>query len=314
MYSISIVIHQIHYRQYEHAYKSFFPPKIYNLVTKIYQGGNKLMINSILNLLRSDGYITVHKTLIRNIGLVSATLFSELCSKYKYFLDNGQLRNSYFYYTIPDCEKELGLGRREQDSALNKLVSLGLIEKKAMKFTQDNAPKRYIKITDNINLLLKYFNESDKKTEVENIANTGFVQNVQIEKDKKDNSNCAKCTPSNTNINNTNYNNQSVSPSHDIDIEPEGDKTNELTNLFSQCEVELYEDKSLKETIKETIITAYNDTATRETIKKIKLVHIDEALRRYREAQETKEIKNPKLYFKKTLVSAILEEGLKGLF
>ncbi len=147
------------------------------------------MITVILNLLRTDGYITVHKQLIKSLGLVAATLFAELCGKYKYFFDAGKLKDGYFYYTFPDCEEELGLSRREQEGGLEKLIQCKLIEKKVMKLKGDDAPRRYIKITNNLNELLRLLGmppEGDS---------TGFVQNEQIELTKTDKSNCSKCTP-----------------------------------------------------------------------------------------------------------------------
>ena len=149
------------------------------------------MINTILNLLRSDGYITLNKTLVRNIGLLPATIFSEFSSKYKYFHDKGQLKDGFFYCTIPDIEKELGLSRKEQDTGINKLIALGLIEKKVMKLKGDESPKRYIHITNDINLLLKC---------LEDIENSEFVQKGQIENKEMDISICPKGTPNKNNI------------------------------------------------------------------------------------------------------------------
>jgi hypothetical protein len=95
--------------------------------------------------------------------------------------------------------------------------------------------------------------------------------------------------------------------------EPEENITDELTNIFNQSKVDIYEDESLRANIKESIKELYLDTASRETVKKIDLYNIDEAISRYREAQEQKAIKNPKLYFKKCLLSAIEEGGLTNI-
>lgn len=100
--------------------------------------------------------------------------------------------------------------------------------------------------------------------------------------------------------------NQLVSPK-------EIDQTDELTNILQQSQIDLYQDETLKETIKETIKELYSNTDSRDTVKRIDLYNIDEAISRYREAQEQKAIKNPKLYFKKCLLSAIEEGGLKNL-
>jgi hypothetical protein len=91
------------------------------------------------------------------------------------------------------------------------------------------------------------------------------------------------------------------------------DMSNELTNILQQSQIELYQDESLKETIKESIKELYLNTESRNTVKKVDLYNIDEAISRYREAQEQKKIKNPKLYFKKCLLSAIEEGGLTNI-
>lgn len=282
------------------------------------------MINTILSLLRSDGYITVHKTLIKNIGLVPAALFAELCSKYKYFLDEGLLQEGYFYYTLPNCQEELGLSRREQDGAFNILEKLGLIEKKAKKFKNDAAPKRYIKITQDFNLILGLL--QDKSIDVENIATSvasiGFVQNEQIEMYKTDNSICAKrATNKNNNIIINNKNNSQLVSSvieTVTEIKEEHIGTNELTDelnfIFEQAQVEIYNEPEFKAALKETIQDAFGVPETRTIIKKLKLENIDTAVFKFREAQEQKQIKNPKLYFQKCLISAIREEGLNNLF
>lgn len=119
------------------------------------------MFGRIINLLRSDGSIVVNKALARNIGLTGAALYSELASKYIYFSNNGTLYdNSYFYCTIEDLEYSTSLSRNEQDAAIRKLVALGLIEKKVMKTSRDNAPKRYFKIIEDEMLVLSLLSEN----------------------------------------------------------------------------------------------------------------------------------------------------------
>lgn len=110
---------------------------------------------------------------------------------------------------------------------------------------------------------------------------------------------------SNTDINNTNINNnQSVSHDEQTDIQ----------NIIEQAEVYRYEDAELQESIKDTIKDAWFDGTTRHIIGKLKLKNIDTAIAKYRQAQEQQEIKNPRLYFKKCLLSAVQESGLRGIF
>lgn len=115
----------------------------------------------------------------------------------------------------------------------------------------------------------------------------------------------------NTDVDNTEGRNtksvsQSVSPSG----EPEEKETNELTNLFVQAHIENFQSEQLKDNIRNAITAAYNNPETKAIIKHIQLEHIDRALAKFREAQEEKDIKNPKQYFLKCLLSAIEEYGL----
>ncbi|EKD99352.1 MAG: hypothetical protein ACD_22C00284G0002 [uncultured bacterium] len=103
-----------------------------------------------------------------------------------------------------------------------------------------------------------------------------------------------------------NNNNQLVSQLH---IE----KSDELTNLFSKAKVDLYESEDLKVTLKETITELHQDQRTKEVVQRIDIFHVDEAIAKFRQAQEQKEIKNPKLYFKRCLLSAIEEGGLRQI-
>lgn len=115
--------------------------------------------------------------------------------------------------------------------------------------------------------------------------------------------------------NSNNKNNQSVSQSVLLEEpekkEPDG-QTDEVHTLFEQAQVELFENEELKEHIKEAITQAYTQAATRNIIQRIRLEHIDRALAKFREAQEQQNIKNPKLYFFKCLISAITEHGLSA--
>jgi hypothetical protein len=266
------------------------------------------MIQIILNLLKSDGYISTNKNLIKNIGLTPAIVFSELCSKYAYFLSQGLLKDGFFYFTIPDCEQELNIGRKEQDNVFNKLISFGLITKKVMKLKNDEAPKRYIKITDDINLLMSYLKEKSTET----VDKYGFVQKEQIENTKMDISICPKGAPNKNKYIILSNDNQLVSSSYGDSMETEGE-TDGLTDLFQKAKVDLFEDEPLKETLKETITELHQDRRTTETVKKIDIFHIDTAIAKFREAQQEKEIKNPKLYFKRCLLSAIEEGGLRNI-
>jgi len=100
----------------------------------------------ILELLRSDGSITVNKSLIRKVGLIEAVVYSELISRYCYFRDRDRLKKGYFYNTVSDLEEATGVSKRYQLSSIAKLQRLGLLEMRVMgvpatrhfRFTQDH--------------------------------------------------------------------------------------------------------------------------------------------------------------------------------
>jgi len=101
----------------------------------------------MLELLRSDGSVTVNKSLIRKVGLIEAVVFSELVSRYCYFRDRDRLKKGgYFYNTVSDLEEATGVSKRYQLSSIAKLQRLGLLEMRVMgvpatrhfRFTQDH--------------------------------------------------------------------------------------------------------------------------------------------------------------------------------
>lgn len=174
------------------------------------------MFSQLIELLRSDGSIVVNKSLARSIGLEAAVIYSELLSKYSYWLNNNELTNDgYFYSTIEDLEEATGLGRKAQDSAINKLVSLGLIVKKVAKYNTAS-PKRYFKLNQNVELILSLLENKDARHKNKTSGKQGGgdnsicpkrtnreVQEEQSDMSKRDKSKCPKGATNNTNINNT---------------------------------------------------------------------------------------------------------------
>jgi DNA-binding transcriptional regulator YhcF (GntR family) len=117
---------------------------------------------------------------------------------------------------------------------------------------------------------------------------------------------------------NNSIENQSVSQSlintTETDGQTDGTAQSEIETIVNNARVETYDSEDLRETLKEVISQAYHDKSTRPTIKRLKLEHIDIAKAIYIEQQEAHEIKKPLEYFRKCLLSAIQESGLKGLF
>ncbi|RYI25077.1 hypothetical protein EVU96_25015 [Bacillus infantis] len=124
----------------------------------------------IIELLRSDGFITVNKNLARAMGIDAAIMYSELISKQKYFKDRGQLsEDGYFFNTVENMEADTTLTKYQQAKAIKALVKANLIH-------QDNRglpQKRYFKINEDesviAGILLPYSNSTSKSKKTEQL-------------------------------------------------------------------------------------------------------------------------------------------------
>jgi predicted transcriptional regulator len=214
---------------------------------------------------------------------------NSLSRKNNWLDDNGRV---YIIFTREECCDKLSASKPTVSKFFKELNEIGLIEEKRQGLSKPNIiyVKNFISKPESLENQQKsnFFTSRSEKT---------LLQDVK------------KLCPSNTNINNTNINNQLVSQPDE-----QTNKQSPLIELLEQAQIELFESEDLKESITETISECLKDPASAKTIKKIKLEHIDIALDKYRAAQDEKEIKNPRLYFKKCLLSAITESGLKGLF
>lgn len=99
-------------------------------------------MNSIAKLLSTDGYITVNKTLIHNLGLHEAILIGELCAEYNYWDSLGKLENGSFFSTRQNIEENTGLNEHFQRKAFETLKEYGIVT-----ITKKGLPaKNYYKI------------------------------------------------------------------------------------------------------------------------------------------------------------------------
>ena len=80
----------------------------------------------------------------------------------------------------------------------------------------------------------------------------------------------------------------------------------EFREIIKNSQVELY-DKGLREEIINILAELYADKQNRNKLKSITVQHIDAALNNFAKANSTTEIKKPKAYFKKCLISALEE-------
>lgn len=139
-------------------------------------------MDTLIDLLRSDGSIVINKKLAHRIGLNETIMYSELLSRYNYFAEKGRLKNGYFFNTIEDLEKGTTLSKFQQAHAIKRLVKLGLIEYRLMGLPA----KRHFKINLNKDRLVRLLSSSLPES-----GKPGFQ----------------KAAPNNINFNNTHGNN-----------------------------------------------------------------------------------------------------------
>ena len=83
---------------------------------------------SILNLIASEGFITVNKTLIKLFGLEAALILGELAGEEMYWEHTGKSEDGFFYSTAENLEENTGLTRYQQDKAIKKLEQAGILD------------------------------------------------------------------------------------------------------------------------------------------------------------------------------------------
>ena len=99
----------------------------------------------------------VNKKLAKRVGLKEAILLSDLISKEQYFIDNGQIKNGFFFNTAKNIEKDTTLSRHKQSIAIKNLIKKGFIKTKLM-----GVPATlHFKIIEN--KILKFLNTGVKK-------------------------------------------------------------------------------------------------------------------------------------------------------
>lgn len=83
---------------------------------------------NILKLLASNSFITVNKEIIKKIGLHEAIMFGDICSKYQYWAERGDLNEGFFYCSAKKFEQDTTLSWHQQKKAIDNLEKAGLIE------------------------------------------------------------------------------------------------------------------------------------------------------------------------------------------
>ena len=149
---------------------------------------------NFLDLIKSNGYITVSKELAREIGLQETIILSELISQYEYFKEKNELdQEGYFYCTVNKMEKCTTLGEKAQKRAIDNLKSLNLIEKDL----KGLPARRHFKINEKEILKLFFDEKPDNPRRVQILQNVGTGSEEISQQD----------TTKPRNINNNNNNN-----------------------------------------------------------------------------------------------------------
>jgi DNA-binding Lrp family transcriptional regulator len=188
--------------------------------------------------------------------------------------------------------KRVGCSRQKAINVVKTLCEKGLISKVQRKNDEDE-------YTSNIYYINGFDNTFEEGNQQELLPNQQEKLPSQWRSPKQDI------------LNNTNLKSQSVSQ---MDGQTDEAFQQEIDTIINNARVETFEDDDLRETLKEVIRDCYNDTSTRATIRRLRVEHIDIAKAIYIDQQEIQAIKKPLEYFKKCLISAIQESGLKGLF
>ena len=142
----------------------------------------------ILQILATDNFITVNRTVASKVGLEAAVIFGELASEHNYWKEHSTEWDGSFYSTVENLEKRTFLSAHQQRQAIQRLEEQGWItmEKKGM------PAKRYIrlnedKITRSLNdQSLKILTTSDEKIErpvVKKLNGNNNIDKKNIEKE-----------------------------------------------------------------------------------------------------------------------------------
>lgn len=164
---------------------------------------------SILKLLASTNYITVNKTLIKELGLEEALIFGVLCSEQTYWESENKLKDGYFFCTVDKIEELTTLSDYKQRKAINHLKEKNYIITKI----EGLPATRYFKINEE--QVLKLFEISSQKIK---------------ELDNK------KLKLSNTPISNTPISNKNnFKELHNSESFLRSSKCNKKENLYHKC-------------------------------------------------------------------------------
>lgn len=146
----------------------------------------------ILQILATDNFITVNRTVASIVGLEAAVIFGELASESNYWSQHNPDADGWFFSTVENLEKRTFLSAHQQRNAIQRLEEQGWIEteKKGMPARRFIRMKEAEIIKSLNNQSLKILTTSDKKNErpvVKNFDdNKKNISNNNIEKEKRE--------------------------------------------------------------------------------------------------------------------------------
>lgn len=256
----------------------------------------------IINLLRSNAFLTVNKVLANNIGLECACFYQELASKQDFYIKCNKLtKDGFFYATIDEMKKETGLSDYKQRKIIDRLVELKLIEFKL----QDMPAKRYFKLIQDEELIKSFLTDEPQSFEKIQKLNSNSNKKTQklILKDSK-----TYIKP--FNINNNNYNNnsdlykyKSVSESYDSQNNLNTSPFNNIKENNSTIEIVEIEGKPFINTISKN--TLQLDEAS-TLVKRCLSIHFRNLKIKSPRVQQEKHQNEKELYKVNKLITCLL--------
>ena len=146
----------------------------------------------ILQILATDNFITVNRTVAGIVGLEAAVIFGELASESNYWQQHNPEAGGWFFSTVENLQKRTFLSAHQQREAIKRLEDQGWIEteKKGM------PARRFIRMNEAAiieslhNQSLKILTTSDANFEQQDVQNFNDtkknISKKNIEKEKRE--------------------------------------------------------------------------------------------------------------------------------
>ena len=146
----------------------------------------------ILQILATDNFITVNRTVAGIVGLEAAVIFGELASESNYWQQHKLYKDGWFFSTVENLQKRTFLSAHQQREAIKRLEDQGWIEteKRGM------PARRFIRMNEEAiikslnNQSLKILTTSDSNFEQQDVQNFNDtkknISKKNIEKEKRE--------------------------------------------------------------------------------------------------------------------------------